>query len=116
MSSKFFVQEDLSRAAKSRRRELEKLMRSIKAREPERRSTLFFCLFLSCCCCFNKVRKPERTSTMVLSRLLLAVCSNVVFDVVSIKVGKPEKRSTLAFFVFFWWSLGPERKSTLLLY
>ena len=42
MSSKFFVQEDLSRAAKSRRRELEKLMRSIKAREPERRSTLYF--------------------------------------------------------------------------
>ena len=41
MSSKFFVQEDLSRAAKSRRRELEKLMRSIKAREPERRSKLF---------------------------------------------------------------------------
>ena len=99
MSSKFFVQEDLSRAAKSRRRELEKLMRSIKAREPERRSNLF--LFLFCCCCFNKVRKPERTSTMELSRLLLAVCSNVVFDVVSIKVGEPERRSTLAFFVIF---------------
>ena len=49
MSSKFFVQEDLSRAAKSRRRELEKLMRSIKAREPERRSTLL-CFFLFCCC------------------------------------------------------------------
>ena len=73
MSSIFFVQEDLSRAAKSRRRELEKLMRSIKAREPERRST------------------------MVLSRLLLAVCSNIVFDVVFIKAREPERRSTLFF-------------------
>jgi len=36
------VEEDLSRAAKSRRRELEKLMRSIKAREPERRCFLKF--------------------------------------------------------------------------
>ena len=97
MSSKFFVQEDLSRAAKSRRRELEKLMRSIKAREPERRSTLFLFLFLFCCCCFIKAREPERRSTMVLSRLLLAVCSNIVFDVVFIKAREPERRSTLFF-------------------
>ena len=76
MSSKFFVQEDLSRAAKSRRRELEKLMRSIKAREPERRSTLF--LFLFGCCCFIKAREPERSSTMVLSRLLLR-CVQILF-------------------------------------
>ena len=95
MSSKFFVQEDLSRAAKSRRRELEKLMRSIKAREPERRSTLF--LFLFGCCCFIKAMEPERRSTMVLSRLLLAVCSNIVFDVVFIKAREPERRSTLFF-------------------
>ena len=70
MSSKFFVQEDLSRAAKSRRRELEKLMRSIKAREPERRSTL-----LCFCFCFVDVCRNYQ------QRLLL-VCSDVVFDVV----------------------------------
>ena len=67
MSSKFFVQEDLSRAAKSRRRELEKLMRSIKAREPERRSTLlcfFFVLLLFGCCHFIKTREPERRSKL----------------------------------------------------
>ena len=102
MSSKFFVQEDLSRAAKSRRRELEKLMRSIKAREPERRSNLFLFLFLFCCCCFIKAREPERRSTLALSRLLLLVCSNVVFYIVSIKAREPERWKTLVFFCLFF--------------
>ena len=39
---KFKVEEDLSRAAKLRRKELEKLMKSIKTREPERRCFLTY--------------------------------------------------------------------------
>ena len=36
------VEEDLSRAGRARRRELEKLMKSIKSREPERRCYLTY--------------------------------------------------------------------------
>ena len=72
------VEEDLSRAARARRRELEKLMKTVKAREPDRRCYLTYDRLVvdDNVYIFNELegrveRLPHKTATSSSSAILL---------------------------------------------